>query len=247
VFTRLLVCLDGSPRADAALEQAVVVGGRFHSTVLVAHVREPGGEDGTAMLDRARERLLAADLEGEMIERTGAPDEVLAALAREADAVLLGRHATTTRSALGPTVTSIIRHAGRCVITCAGLPSPMRSCAVAVDGGEASQRALELAVRFASVVDSTVHVIHAAADRDAGLKVLGTAEATLSMQRVAFASHMEAGPPGEVIARVVKRVGCDALFAGAHMEQRKGRPSVASASHVEEILLHTDIPVVVQP
>ena len=247
MFTRLLVGLDGSPRADAALEQAVVLGDRFHSTIVVAHVREPGGEDGTAMLDRARERLLAAGLHGEMVEETGTPDAVLATLARETDAVLLGRHGTTTRGALGPTVTSLIRHAGRCVIACAGLPSPMRSCAVAIDGGETSQRALELAVRFASVANSTVHLIHAAADRDAGLKVLGAAEAELSMQRIAYESHMEAGPPGEVIARVVKRVGCDALFTGAHMEQRHGRPSVAGVSNVEEILLHTDIPVVVQP
>jgi nucleotide-binding universal stress UspA family protein len=50
-----------------------------------------------------------------------------------------------------------------------------------------------------------------------------------------------------VIARVIKRIGCDALFAGAHMERRQGRTSVASVSHAEEILLRTDIPVVVQP
>jgi nucleotide-binding universal stress UspA family protein len=123
----------------------------------------------------------------------------------------------------------------------------MRTCAVAFDGNETSQRALELAVRFASVANSTVHVIHAAADRDAGLKVLGAAEATLSLQRVAFGSHLEAGAPGEAIARVVERVGCDALFAGAHMEHREGRASIAGVSHVEDILLHTDIPVVVQP
>jgi nucleotide-binding universal stress UspA family protein len=247
VFTRLLVGLDGSPRADAALEQAVVLGERFHSTVLVAHVREPGGADGTAMLDRARERLLAADLRGQLVEETGMADAVLATLARETDAVLLGRHGTTTKNALGRTVTSLIRHAGRCVIACAGSPSPMRSCAVAFDGGETSQRALELAVRFASVVDSTVHVIHAADDREAGLKVVGAAEAALSMERVAFGSHMEPGPPGAVIARVIKRIGCDALFAGAHMERRQGRASVAGVSNVEEILLYTDIPVVVQP
>ena len=247
MFTRLLVGLDGSPRADAALEQAVVLGERFHSTVLVAHVRTPGGTDGTEMLDRARERLLAAELQVELVEESGEPDAVLAALAQEADAVLLGRHGKTKTKALGPTVTSVIRHAGRCVIACAGSPSPMRSCAVAYDGGETSQRALELAVRFASVANSTVHVIHAADDREAGLKVLGAAEAVLSMQRIPFASHVEPGSPGEVIARVIKRIGCDSLFAGAHMEPRAGRTSIASVSHAEEILLRTDIPVVVQP
>jgi nucleotide-binding universal stress UspA family protein len=246
MFTRLLVGLDGSPRADAALEQAVVLGERFHSTVLVAHVREPGGPGGAAMLDRARERLLAAELQAELVEETGAADAVLSALAQETDAVLLGHHGSTA-TALGPTFISVIRHAGRCVIACAGLPSPMRSCAVAYDGGETSQRALELAVRFASVVNSTVHVIHAADDRDAGLQVLGAAEATLSMQRIPFGSHVEPGTPVEVIARVIKRVGCDALFAGAHMEPREGRASVATVSHAEQILMRTDIPVVVQP
>jgi nucleotide-binding universal stress UspA family protein len=172
------------------------------------------------MLDRARERLLAADLESELVEQVGDPDTVLAALAEQVDAVLLGRRGVDSKQAIGPTVTSLIRHAGRCVIACAGLPSPMRTCAVAFDGNETSQRALELAVRFASVANSTVHVIHAAADRDAGLKVLGAAEAALSLQRVAFGSHLEAGAPGEAIARVVERVGCDALFAGAHMERR---------------------------
>src|SRR5256885_15446509 len=59
VFTRLLVGLDGSPRADAAFEQAVVLAQRFGSTGVVAYVRERNGHaaNGAAMLDRARERL----------------------------------------------------------------------------------------------------------------------------------------------------------------------------------------------
>src|SRR2546430_4441951 len=44
-------------------------------------------------------------------------------------------------------------------------------------------------------------------------KVVGVAEATLSMQRVAFVTHVEPGKPGEVVARVIKRTHCDALFA----------------------------------
>src|SRR6266704_3098770 len=104
MFTRLLVGLDGSPRADGALEQAVVLGERFHSTITVAHVRESGGgakqADAGAMLERARER-----------------DVVLAELAKPADAVLVGRHGVTSQGeALGPTVASLIRIAERCVV-----------------------------------------------------------------------------------------------------------------------------------
>ena len=40
MFTRLLVGLDGSPNADEALEQAVHLGLRFKSRVVVAYVKE---------------------------------------------------------------------------------------------------------------------------------------------------------------------------------------------------------------
>jgi len=138
-------------------------------------------------------------------------------------------------------VISLIRIAERCVIVCGGLPSPMQSIAVAFDGGDTSRRALERAVQFATVAGSTVHLIHASDDREAGLQVVGVAEATLSMQRVAFVTHVESGKPGEVVARVIKRIRCDALFAGAHMSHSEGRPSAVVVSHAEEILRHTDI------
>ena len=154
---------------------------------------------------------------------------------------------TTKGGALGPTVTSLIRIAERCVIVCGGLPSPMQSIAVAFDGHDTSRRALERAMQFATVAESTVHIIHASDDREAGLKVVGVAEATLSMQRVAFVTHVEAGKPGEVVARVMQRTRCDSLFAGAHMSHEEGRPSAVVVSHAEEILRHTDIPVVIQP
>jgi nucleotide-binding universal stress UspA family protein len=123
----------------------------------------------------------------------------------------------------------------------------MQAIAVAFDGRDTSRRALELAMQFATVNGGTVHIIHASADREAGLKVVGVAEATLSMQRVPFVTHVEAGKPGEVVARVIKRIHGDSLFAGAHMSHLAGRPSAVVVSHAEEILRQTDLPVVIQP
>src|SRR5438046_2538221 len=81
-----------------------------------------------------------------------------ARMAKTADAVLVGRRGVTTKeSALGRTVISLIRIAERCVIVCGGVPSPMRSIAVAFDGRDTSRRALELAIQFATVVESTIH------------------------------------------------------------------------------------------
>ena len=247
MFTRLLIGLDGSPQADAALEQAVVLGQRFDAALLVVHVHEAGGGVDGATLERARERVAAARLKVEVVEREGDAALVLAELAKDVDAALVGRRgATRSAESLGATVAALIRVSERCVIVCGGTPSPMRVCAAAFDGRETSRRALDLCGRFASIVGSTVHVIHAAADQEAGRAVVGEAEAALSLLGVPFVTHVEAGKPGEVVAGVVRRTRCDALFAGAHVPHGGERPSVV-VSHAEEILRHTDIPVVIQP
>src|SRR6266480_1661589 len=97
----------------------------LRSTLIVAYVREgKHAADGAAMLDRARERVLAAELKIETAAIEGDADIELATLAKTADAVLVGRRGVTTAgSALGPTVVSLIRIAERCVIVCGGVPS----------------------------------------------------------------------------------------------------------------------------
>jgi nucleotide-binding universal stress UspA family protein len=250
VFTRLLVGLDGSPNADEALEQAVMLGRRFKSKIVVAYVKEAGGglgrrtSDSGELLTRAGERVRDGGLAVETILESGSADDALAALARDVDTVLVGRRGRSSPAdVLGKTVTSLIRIAARSVIVCGSKPSPMTRCAIAYDGRETSQRALELVARFASVTQSTVHVIHATIDPAMGTMVVGEAEAVLSLQGVTFVTHVEHGTPGEAVARVVADTQCDALFAGAHV----GHRAAVRVSHAEEILLHTDIPVVIQP
>jgi len=248
VFTRLLIGLDGSPSADAALEQAIVLGERFKATLVVGHVAERAKDidNGTALLGRAAERVRGAGLHADVVLREGDPDTELAALAKDADAALVGRRGIHTQGAeLGPTAASLIKIAERCVIVCGGRPSPMRAGAVAFNGGETARRALDFAARFASILQSTIHIIYATPNHAAGVQIVGVAEAVLSLQGVAFVTHIEPGTPGEVVARVVERTKCDALFAGAHVTH--GRTSKVTVSHAEEILRHTDIPVVIQP
>ena len=247
----MLVGLDGSPNADEALEQAVVLASRFKATVVVAHVKETFGRgrratDSGELLQRAEERVKDAGLAVETILKHGNPDIELAALARYVDTVLVGRRGRSSPAqAIGETVGSLIRIAERTVIVCGSKPSPMSACAIAYDGRETAQRALELVARFASVTHSVVHVIHATIDPAVGTMVVGEAEAVLSLQGVAFVTHLEPGTPGAAVARIVEQTKCDALFAGAHVGS--GRRSDVTVSHAEEILLHTDIPVVIQP
>jgi len=250
MFTRLLIGLDGSTNADEALEQAVALGTRFRAKLIVAHVKETHGagrraSDSGELLERANERVKDAGLAVETVLLQGHADSELAELARGVDTVLVGRRGRSSAGAgvVGKTVASLIRIAERCVIVCASKPSPMERCAIAYDGRETAQRALELVARFASVTQSTVHVIHATIDPSIGTMVVGDAEALLSLQGVAFVTHLEHGTPGEAVARVIRLTQCDALFAGAHV----GKRAAVTVSHAEEILLHTDIPVVIQP
>jgi nucleotide-binding universal stress UspA family protein len=250
MFTRLLIGLDGSPNADEALEQAVVLGTRFKARLVVAHVKETFGagrraSDSGELLQHAHERVQGAGLAVETVLLEGSAYSQLAILARDVDIVLVGRRGRSSSGAavVGKTVASLIRIAERTVIVCASKPSPMARCAMAYDGRETAQRALALVARFASVTNSTVHVIHATIDPAIGTMVVGEAEAILSLQGVAFVTHLEHGTPGEAVARVIQLTKCDALFAGAHV----GKRAAVTVSHAEEILLHTDIPVVIQP
>ena len=193
MFTRLLIGLDGSPNADEALEQAVVLARRFKARLVVAHVKETYGagrraSDSGVLLQRAHERVKGAGLAVETVLLEGSAYSELAILARDVDIVLVGRRGRSSSGAgvvVGKTVASLIRVAERTVIVCASKPSPMERCAMAYDGRETAQRALALVARFASVTNSTVHVIHATIDRAIGTMVVGEAEAILSLQGVA--------------------------------------------------------------
>ena len=239
MFTRLLVGLDGSPRADAALEQAVVLGERFHSTVLVAHVRERGGPGGAAMLDRARERLLAAELQESWSRRPARRRGFYRRAPRDRRGVLgrQGTHGTPSgRPYIGMRTQGVRDRVSRI-----HSPAILRG---GYDGGETSRGRSSSRCGSRSVGNRR-EMLQAAEDRERGS---GAGAAKRLCRCSAFRSFPRgAGPPGEVIARVIKRVGCDALFAGAHMEPREGRASVATVSHAEQILMRTDIPVVVQP
>src|SRR6266516_4579676 len=206
-----------------------MLGHRFKSRLVVAHVKEPHGlgrraSDSGELLQRAQERVKDAGLAVETVLKHGDPDAELAALARDVDTVLVGRRGRSSPAdVLGKTVSSLIRIAERTVIVCASKPSPMSACAVAYDGRETAQRALELVARFASVTHSTIHVIHATIDPAVGTMVIGEAEAVLSLEGVTFVTHLEPGTPGTAVARVIERTHCDALFAGAHIGSGGGR------------------------
>src|SRR2546422_2313218 len=96
MFTRLLIGLDGSPNADEALEQAVMLGRRFKSKLIVAHVKETSvlgrrTSDSGALLERAMERVRDAGRAVGTSLKHGDPDTEVAGLWRDFATALVGR------------------------------------------------------------------------------------------------------------------------------------------------------------
>jgi nucleotide-binding universal stress UspA family protein len=127
MFTSLLVGLDGSVQAQAALAQAIMIGQRFRARILLAHVFRPetvkaGVPVGPTWMEwssqslpptesdlqRAALEMLndgagavrRAGLEAEVVSRTGDVVEVLRELAEQVGVVVVGK--VGVRGALSP-------------------------------------------------------------------------------------------------------------------------------------------------
>ncbi|MGH7533169.1 MAG: universal stress protein [Gemmatimonadales bacterium] len=255
MFTRLLVGLDGSEPSRVALAQAIELGKRFRSRLLLAHVSRPSeatreegpGRDTGAftlsILDDAAARAAEAGLQGEMVQRRGGVVEQLVSLAHETDAVFVGRAGLHAKDPLGPETRALIQRCPVPVFVAATAVAQFDRCAVAYDGGPTSQRALAFAARLVGVRGGRLEVITAGNDETKAEETLARAGAALSESPLRFGTHFAPGAIGPAVDQVIRALDCDALFTGAHrVEGRAEMPS-----HTEELLSATDIAVVVQP
>lgn len=270
MFTSVLVGLDGSTEAQVALAQAILVGQRFRSRVVLAHISPPPGRTGEMalgapwmewtprnaprtrgeleeaaqmMLDDAAGAVRRAGLEAQTVVRQGITSEVLRDLADEVGVVVVGR---TTRARvgddpLGPDTRELIRRCPRPVLVCGSRPTAMDRVLVAYAGGAVSEATLTFASRFAGITGAHLDVLHVAADPDEGQKILARASGALSMTPLDFETHFFEGDIETAIPATVRRLGCNALFAGAHREDA----GWMVPSHTEIILRLIDIPVLV--
>lgn len=255
MFTRLLVGLDGSGPSRVALAQAVELGKRFRSRLLLAHVSRapdvvaeegPGRDTGAftlSILDEGAAAAAEAGLQGEMVQRRGDVVAELIALAHEADAVFVGRVGLKARDPLGPDTRQLIQRCPVPVFVAATAVAQFERCAVAYDGNATSQRALAFASRFVGIRGGKLEVITAGDDEEGGKETLARAAAAMSESPLRFGTHFARGPIGGAVNHAIHDLGCDALFVGAHRVE--GRAQVPS--HTEELLAATDIAVVVHP
>jgi len=127
---RILVAVDGSPFSDAAVDQAISLGGICNSQIFVISVIDlypeqmevaPAlvdkmSEEARQFLDRAKERVDRADIPCETIVRMGGkPHEFIVEEAKEKgiDLIVMGTHGRTgiKRILMGSVAQNVIGHA----------------------------------------------------------------------------------------------------------------------------------------
>jgi len=247
MFTRLLVGLDGSTGADAALTAAIDLGRRFRSTILLAAITEPGSTDldrAARLTDAAATRAVDAGLGVEILHASGPVDEELLRLAEQAEAIVIGRRgeAHAAPGSLGVVTARIVKKSPRPVVVAGEAPSRFQRPAIAYDGGTTSTSALELAARYAEAANVPLDVVHVSDDAD-GSELLAKAGAWLSSTHAAFTTHLLHGRLAQALPAHLASTGIDLLVVGAHGGRRRRSWSVGS--HAEQLMRATTIPVIV--
>jgi nucleotide-binding universal stress UspA family protein len=199
------------------------------------------------MLSDAAGAVQRAGLEVETVTRTGGVAEVLRELAEQVGVVLVGRvglagtRNSQGRDPLGPDTRELIRRCPRPVLVCGSAPTPMDRALVAYAGGPASEGALAFAARFAGIIGAHLDVLHVTQDMTEGRQTLARASGALSIAPLDFELHLVEGELETAVRTTVAKLGCNALFVGAHREDH----GWLVPSHTEAILRATEIPVLV--
>jgi nucleotide-binding universal stress UspA family protein len=247
MFTRLLVGLDGSIGADAALTAAMDLGRRFRSTILLAAITEPGAgaaDRAVRLTDAAATRVTDAGLGVEIQHASGTVDDELLRLAEQADAIVIGRRgeAHGAPGSLGAVTSRVVKKSPKPVVVAGETASLFQRPAIAYDGGTTSTSALTLAARYAEAAQVPLDVIHVSDDAHAG-DLLAKAGAWLSTEHVLFTTHLLRGRLSQALPAHLSSAGIDLLVVGAHGGRRRRSWSVGS--HAEMLIRATVIPVIV--
>ncbi len=199
------------------------------------------------MLEDAAGAVRRAGLEVETRIREGVAIEVLREMADQVGVVVVGRKGLrgelvpTGGDAIGPDTRELTRRSNRPILVTGLVPTPMDRVLIAYDGSPNSETALAFGSRFAGITGAHLDVLHVGEDRPEGREALARASGALSVAQLDFDTHLIEGELESAIPDTIARLGCNALFVGAHREESGWR----IPSHTEVILRASDIPVLI--
>jgi len=217
-------------------------------------------------------QLATRGITAELVSRTGAPGEVVAAIAseRRAELIVVGTHGHTgiSRFLLGSVATAVLRHAPCDVLVCRGTsgPSPFLRPLVATDFSPAATRALRNAASL-TPPGTAIEVVHAwqLPAGSWGATLLGQARFPWSTVRDAVLSSAQAqadklvaghadlghplhvdliqGPPASVVTHAAEKGGHDLIAIGTH--GHRGFRRLLLGSVAESVIRHAPCSVLV--
>jgi nucleotide-binding universal stress UspA family protein len=273
MFTSLLVGLDGSSHAEVALAQAILVGKRFRSRIVLAHVSPPQGRTGEMSLgapwmewvaghspvtreerEEAARRMLEdsagavrrAGLEVETAWRTGEVVDELRELGEQVGVIVVGRigyRGALADEEVGPDTRTLLRRASQPVLVCASMPMPMDRVLVGYTGSAASEAALAYAARFAGISGAHLDVLQLPSPRGTTPELSPRTSGALAQAPLDFELHEVSGDPESALLDAIPRFGANAVFTEA--EREEGQWLVPPQA--ETILRSADVPVLVHP
>jgi nucleotide-binding universal stress UspA family protein len=218
------------------------------------------------------QQLTARGVKVELVQRGGAPGEVVSEVAKErnAELIVIGTHGHTglQRFLLGSVATSVLRHAPCDVLVCRGTsgPSPFLRPIVATDFSASAGRALRNAA-FLTAPDAQIEVVHAwqLPAGSWGATLLGQARFPWSTVRDAVLTSAQAqadklsasfpdlrhplhvqlvqGPPASVITHAAEAGAHDLIAIGTH--GHRGFRRLLLGSVAESVIRHAPCSVLV--
>lgn len=215
MIDKILVPLDGSGFAEAALPQAAALADVFDAVIVLLRVVEPPGSETSratftwrllraeaeAYLDEVRKRFGTGDRSIEVRIADGhAADEILRCSHDEdVDLMILSSHGEGGRGrfAFGDTVQQVISAAPVSLLivrpeTARGTSVPYRRIAVALDGSQRAEWALCLAASVASAHSAELHTVHVVQIPEMARRVSPSDEEALLRNRVVAANRSAA-------------------------------------------------------
>jgi nucleotide-binding universal stress UspA family protein len=222
-FNRILVPLDGSERAEAALRWVHLVPSQQVRLVQVCDDEQPDADASARYLEDVAARLCPPDRAVETRVVHGVPAEGIVASAADADLIVMSSQGAGGggRRLYGSVADRVARHAPVPTLLVRGghdpvVAEPLRRIVVPLDGSPAAERALPLAALLGAILDAPAHLLSvsetAGDEGDAGRPreddararaYLAQQAASLGDRDVATSTECAAGDPaGELLARI---------------------------------------------
>ena len=239
-----LFVIDSRLIEGPAIEALAPIWGEINARPFRAEVIQTWNERSRSELDRFEARAAAAGcMSLERRQVTGLAEEAISEAGRSADLVVMGRRGENAGFGIHPigsTLVRVLRHATHPVLVAGAAPSsgiPL-TVMVALDGREASVRALDLAIRYCVATEARIHLLTAGEQRaDAWLE---PAHRLCSDHDVAWESVRLDAEPGNAVDEAIRRWKIDGLFMGAFGHGRIH--DLLLGSHTEEIMDAASVP-----